>query len=610
MSRRGRFAQRGSSAAVHDFSPGFRRVGYCMSFVRSFIHGCVVARTWHGAVLLPLALALLAGLSTAGEIAPPVSSLEGRLTHAGAPWLGSPAWFRKTFFYDDVQVKLREPVKLRDSVADGKLRLSLRDYLDLVLANNTDIEIQRLQLEYPKNAIQRALSIFDPSISSSFSATRSKSSTTSQLQGASVLSNLNQNFSLTGNEMLPTGTQVFAGTTTQKSSTNSLYQFYNPAYSTSLNVGFTQPLLRGRGAYVTRLPITIARAQRRAADFTYQNSVIFLLVNAENAYWDVVSAQERLKVQKQALDLAEKALQRSRKEVELGATSPLEIFQPEQQYATAKLNLAQVEYQVRQTEDALRRQLGADLSPEIRALPLQLTEKVTSDVDESALDREKLVQQALESRPDLKNLRTAMDVTKLQVRSAAEGLKPTLNFTGSYTANGNGGRYTPTTTLPDGTIIQLPVVPGGVGDAFGQMFGFSYPTWQFSLSLQLPLRDRAAASRLADAVNDRRLNALNQRTTEQQIRQDVLTAITQLESSREGVKLAKIAVDFAQKRADADQKRYDLGVITIFFLLSAQTDLSNAESGLVNEIIQHRRNQLNLQQRLGTLLADKGVVLQ
>ena len=142
------------------------------------------------------------------------------------------------------------------------------------------------------------------------------------------------------------------------------------------------------------------------------------------------------------------------------------------------------------------------------------------------------------------------------------------------------------------------------------MFGFSYPTWQFSLSLQLPLRDRAAASRLADAVNDRRLNALNQRTTEQQIRQDVLTAITQLESSREGVKLAKIAVDFAQKRADADQKRYDLGVITIFFLLSAQTDLSNAESGLVNEIIQHRRNQLNLQQRLGTLLADKGVVLQ
>ena len=58
---------------------------------------------------------------------------------------------------------------------------------------------------------------------------------------------------------------------------------------------------------------------------------------------------------------------------------------------------------------------------------------------------------------------------------------------------------------------------------------------------------------------------------EQQIRLDVLNAVTQVESSRASVKLAEIAVDFAQKRVEADQKTYDLGVINIFFLLSAQT---------------------------------------
>jgi outer membrane protein TolC len=526
----------------------------------------------------------------------------GPQADAKAPWLGTTAWFRKTFFYDSVHVTLRDPTRLRDFVVEGQLNLSLKNYLDLVMANSTDIEIQRLQLEYPKDAIQRAFSIFDPYLSSGFSATRSKSPTTSDLQGASVLSTLVQPFNLNLSETLPTGTQVNASVSTAKSSTNSGFYFYNPAFSTGLTLGFTQPLLRGRGSAVTHLPITIAKAQRRAADFAFRSQLIGLLSSAENAYWDLVSAREHVKVQQQSLDLADQALKRSRREVELGATSPLEIFQPEQQYATAKLNLAQVEFQVRQAEDILRRQIGMDLVPDLRNLPIVLTESVTPQIDETPIERDKLVDLALRSRPDLVNIRVAGEVTDLQIRSAVESLKPQLNLSASYTTSGIGGDYYPTTGGA--------VVPGGMTDAFGQMFGFGYPTWQFSLSLNLPLRDRAGAANLADSVAGKRINLLTQRTTEQQIRQDVLTAITQLESSRASVKLAQIAVDYAVKRADADQQRYDLGVITVFFLLSSQTDLTTARSNLVDQFVQYRRNVLNLQQRLGTLLADKGIVVQ
>jgi outer membrane protein len=526
----------------------------------------------------------------------------GPQADAKAPWLGTTAWFRKTFFYDSVHVTLRDPTRLRDFVVEGQLNLSLKNYLDLVMANNTDIEIQRLQLEYPKDAIQRAFAIFDPYLSSGFSATRSKSPTTSDLQGASVLSTLVQPFNLNYSETLPTGTQVNASLSTAKSSTNSGFYFYNPAYSSGLTLGFTQPLLRGRGIAVTRLPIIIAKAQRRAADFAFRSQLIGMLSSAENAYWDLVSAREHVKVQQQSLDLADQALKRSRREVELGATSPLEIFQPEQQYATAKLNLAQVEFQVRQAEDILRRQIGVDLVPDLRNLPIVLTESVTPQIDETPIERDKLVDLALQSRPDLVNIRVAGEVNNLQIRSAVESLKPQLNLSASYTTSGIGGDYYPTTGAS--------VVPGGMTDAFGQMFGFGYPTWQFSLSLNLPLRDRAGAANLADSVAGKRINLLTQRTTEQQIRQDVLTAVTQLESSRASVKLAQIAVDYAVKRVDADQQRYDLGVITVFFLLSSQTDLTTARSNLVDQTVQYRRNVLNLQQRLGTLLADKGIVVQ
>ena len=531
------------------------------------------------------------------------SAAVGPQADAKAPWLGTTAWFRKTFFYDSVHVTLRDPTRLRDFVVEGQLNLSLKNYLDLVMANNTDIEIQRLQLEYPKDAIQRAFAIFDPYLSSGFSATRSKSPTTSDLQGASVLSTLVQPFNLNLSETLPTGTQVNASLSTAKSSTNSGFYFYNPAFSTGLTLGFTQPLLRGRGIAVTRLPITIAKAQRRAADFAFRSQLIGMLSSAENAYWDLVSAREHVKVQQQSLDLADQALKRSRREVELGATSPLEIFQPEQQYATAKLNLAQVEFQVRQAEDILRRQIGMDLVPDLRNLPIVLTESVTPHIDETPIERDKLVDLALRSRPDLVNIRVAGEVNDLQIRSAVESLKPQLNLSANYTTSGIGGDYYPTTA-------GASPVPGGITDALGQMFGFGYPTWQFSLSLNLPLRDRAGAANLADSVAGKRINLLTQRTTEQQIRQDVLTAVTQLESSRASVKLAQIAVDYAVKRVDADQQRYDLGTITVFFLLSSQTDLTTARSNLVDQFVQYRRNVLNLQQRLGTLLADKGVVVQ
>ncbi len=517
-------------------------------------------------------------------------------------WTGSPAWFRKTF-QSDARVLLSPPVRLKDYVVDGKLRLSLRGFLDLVVANNTDLSILRVNLEIPKNAIERAFSVFDPLVNTSFGATRSTNPATNALQGASVVSNLTQPYNFRYQQTLPTSTQVFSTLSWQKLSTNDTFALFNPAYSNNWQMGFTQPLMRNRGKYITKLPITIARAQRVQQEIAFQDSILRSLVTAENAYWDVIGSRERIVVQKDALKLAEAALERTNREIELGATSELERFQPEQNAATARINLVQVEYQLRQFEDVLRRFIGADLDPDVRQLPLELTEDVSKPPEDTAYDKEKLVSLALTRRPDLKSNLANLEVNDLQIRSAREGLKPVLNLSAFYQTFGRGG--------PGYTRDVPPIfVPGGPGDAWSQMFGFNYSTYNFQLTLNLPLRDHTASANLADAVVNKRLTALRERSIEQQVRQDVLTAITNVESSREGVKLALIAFDYAKKRADADQKRYDLGVINIFFLLSAQNDLTVAQSNVVNQTVTYRRNVLTLQQRLGTLLEDKGIVIQ
>jgi outer membrane protein TolC len=522
---------------------------------------------------------------------------------ASAPWAGSGAWMRRIFSPGDTRVTIQPPVRLKDYVVDGKLVLSLKNYLDLVLANNTDIAIQRLSIEVPKNAIQRAFSIFDPTVTSNFNATRSNQPAINQLQGANVVSQLNQPLNTRFQQLLPTSTTVFTQLNWSKLSTNDQFAIYNPAYTTTWQMGFTQPLWRGRGPYITKIGITIARAAKRQQDYNVRDAIMRLLVTAEQAYWDVVSARENLKVNQEALKLAEAALERTNREIELGATSELERFQPEQNAATARINVTRTEYQLRAFEDALRRQIGADLDPDVRDLPIVLTEDVTKLPEPVLYDREQLVRTALENRPDIKAQKIALDINDLQIRNALNSIKPLFNLTGSYQTFGRGG---PGFTRVGGAPV---FVPGNAWDAWSMMFGFNYNTFSFGLQLQLPLRDRAGSANLADAVVNKRLAALRERSLEQQIRQEVLNAITNVESSREGVRLAQIAVDYARKRVEADQKRYDLGVINIFFLLSAQNDLATAQSNLVNQTVNYRRNLLILQQRLGTLFDDRGIVI-
>ena len=264
---------------------------------------------------------------------------------------------------------------------DGKLELSLRSYLDAVLANNTDIQISRLTVEQPRNAILRAYSIFDPSILSSFTPSRNARPVATRIigdqqqLGADIASSLTQQFVLRGQQMLPTGTTYSVGYDANRftsTSTDGSGRRSAPQIQGNLAFNITQPLLRNRGTYFTKLPITIARGRLKSSEFNIQDQILRVIANAENAYWDVVSARENLRVQEQALALFGESLKRSQRELELGALSELEIFQPRAQYANAEIQVTQAKFRLQQTEDALRRQISADLNPAIRELPIVL----------------------------------------------------------------------------------------------------------------------------------------------------------------------------------------------------------------------------------------------
>lgn len=523
------------------------------------------------------------------------------------PFFPMPSYFKKHFSNAPTHVELEPPVRLNDFVRGGTMELSLRNYLELVVANNPDVIVQKLTVQFNRDAITRAFAPFDPLATASFGATRTITPTGSLLQGATTLNTLSQPFALGYQQTFETGTQLAVSFNDFKTSTNSSFSTFNPELSSSINFSVTQPLLRGRGLYINMLPVTIARSRLRAADYNFQNQLIQLVTTAESAYWDVVGARENLRVQQESFKLADAALTRAQKELELGATSPLEIYQPQANRASAELQVSLAQFQLAQTEDALRRQIGSDLDSKFREIPIVLTATLEPPLDSAKVDPEEAVAKALGTRPDLKNVVQSMDADDLSIKLTNDGLRPNLSLTAQYGSSGLGGIYYPGTNILNPTAPVIPV-PGGIGDALAGTFGFSNPTYGFGLNLQLPIKDRQTAANLADALVQKKIDAYTKRSTEENIRLQVLTAVQSLNSAKEGIRIGTIARDLARKRVEADQKRYELGATTLYFVLSSQTDFITAESNLVNQIINYRRSELNLLQRTGQLLEERGIV--
>ena len=525
-----------------------------------------------------------------------------------------PAYFRETFQRTQTKVELKDPVRLKDFVANGKLELSLKHFLELAMANNTDIQLQLISLEIPKNNILATFGVWDPKALASFATTRSTTvptnATTAQ-NAASLTKSLTQPYNLQYSQTLPEGLSYTASFSGSKTSQTNSYNNYNPALTANMRFSATQPLIQNFGSYVNRIPLMTAQSNYRISDYAMRVQLLTFVNTAETAYWNVISARENVRVAESGQNNAAEFLKYMQKELELGALSPLDIYNPEQSLATAELSVSQAKFALAQAEDTLRHQMGADLDPEIRKLPILLTESVDlGPADSIAVDAEQAVVKALVNHPAMRQALQKLDVDDLGIHSAKNGLLPNLSFSLYYQSNGTGGMYSPGLSTIAGAGGPSAVIPGGIADAMDQMFGFGYPTYYAALTLNLPIRNRAASAAMATAIVQKKTDMLVLRNQGQAVRLNILTAVSKLEGAKEQLKLAKTAMDFAQKNLDAENTKFQLGTETNQNVINAQTVLVQAESAVVTNQVGVRMNLLNLLTQTGELLDERGIVIR
>ena len=492
--------------------------------------------------------------------------------------------------------KLSGPQHVQDYLRGGKLQLSLHDAILLTLENNSAIRIQQSQVDTAKFSLLHAHQPFDPTFQSIAFANRYSYPGFSQIQGPGTFDQLSHQGLFTYNQTFTTGTNIQVQMNASRYSSNSGFYFVNPYWNTSLNLQFTQPLMKNRWRFENRAPLIIAQRNLQQSGALFEAQVNDALLRVVRQYWDVVRARGNREVFQQSLDAAQASYQRDKRALELGALPPLDIYRSEAEVASRRVQVIQSEYVLKQAEDALRFTIGANQDDYFAALDLDLTEK-PEPVDELiVIDVGTALQEALQKRPEVEAARHALQGDDVNVRLAQNHLQPDLSVTGFYQSNGIGGNQY--SLVNPGQIVST----GGLGTSFNQLFGFGYPGYGATLTLNLPIRNRAAQADLGSALVARHRDLYSEQQVREQITLDVNNSVHQLEVAKLTLEAGKTALELAEKTLSADQRKYDLGSETIFFLLDSQTRVANARANLLQAQIDYQNAVSAVDYATGSLL--------
>ena len=517
-----------------------------------------------------------------------------------------PNFVTKRFNPEAIQVK--DVAGIAERTVNGKLVLNIKSFLELVLGNSTDINISRMDVYTSADQIKAAHAVFDPFVSMGFSALRSTSPQFTQIGGASTLSSLSGTSFVTYQELFSTGQTVTATFNASRSSSNSAFNLFNPSVSGVAGITILQPLLQNRSGIQFKGPLQIARTQLTITSKQTEAAIAVLIANAAGQYWDAIRARDNVKVLQQTLDLAQKSYDRDKQALDLGALATLDIYQSETQVAQRKTDLVQAQYSYVAALDGLRRLIGADLTPELRALEIVQEDDPSNLPAQAAVKPyEEAYQAALRIRPEMEVVQNRLAIDELNARIARNLMLPRLDFTLQGQAAGLGGNQV---AIAGPLGIVSPAVSGGLPQTLGQIFTFNSPAYGAGLQLTLPFKGTAAQAQLAEALVARTRDRYTQRQMQEQIAQDVRQAITAINLAGATIQSAKLARDLAQKNVEAEQQKYELGTITAFEMLDSQSRLAAAESSLLNSYVAYQQAFVSYQRATWTLLDGLGMVLE
>ncbi|MGC2613642.1 MAG: TolC family protein, partial [Terracidiphilus sp.] len=403
-------------------------------------------------------------------------------------------------------------------------------------------------------------------------------------------------------QFFPTGTYFEGDWNNNRTTSNSPNNTLNPQIYANVQFIIQQQLLAGFGTGPNLRFLRIARTNQKIGDIAFRAQIIATVTQICDIYWDLVNAYDTEQVGERSVAFATETLDTSRKQLALQAIPEMDVLKAESEVATRQQDLTvartNLELQELYMKNAITRSFD---DPVLQELPVVPTDHLAAQIQPETLPVQQSINDALKNRTDIQI--SALDLTnrELSRKTARNALLPQLSLYGFYGGTGYGG--TPNPDFTGGTVEA----PSGYGGTLQNALNNSSPEYQVGLQLQMPLRNRQAKADQYRTELEYRQSQVYAEELKKNIVIEVRNARYALEQGASRVGAARQARDLAQRTLSIMQQEQKLGAGSNQQTLSAEHDLSVAESALVTAQTAYEKARIQLKYSTGSVLEEYGI---
>lgn len=496
--------------------------------------------------------------------------------------------------------------------SQSERKLSLAEALRTAVERNLDIQLQKIALESSGLDLSGLRTKYEPVVTASTGYSTSEREPTSSTQGLG-----GQTFS-TSNSFLSTKLSKqedfgfawsldFQNSLGTSGSNDSLGDFY----SSNLTFQFSQSLLKGFSLdpEILRNDEYVARSNVNISEYDLEERITAIIQQTENAYWDLVLANEQLRVSQQSLALAKQLYEQNRIKIDVGTLAPIELINTQANIAQRESEIIQRENAVRKAEDDLKKVLNLPVIEwRQRIMP---TDSLA--IEDIQFDFETDYETALQSRTEIKKNELRTRNALLNYKIARNGLLPDLSLNGSYGSQGtgtlvlatdaNGQRILDENGQP--IVIQLP----SNSTALDKVFSNELPNWSVQLALTWRPFNKEGKIALARANVALRQTSLEDEQVRINLMEDIRSSIRDLESQLKAIKASETALEYQKENLKAEEQKFQNGLSTNYQVSEAQKSLADSESALIQARVQYLKAVVNYYVAKGILAKEKRIVI-
>lgn len=469
--------------------------------------------------------------------------------------------------------------------------LTLKGLIGQVIANNQQIQSQKLQWGIQKAEVEKARSIFEPRLVSSIQLQdRSQKNTTEQSasrQSTLTYDERNWDFSAAVQGLLPTGGQVQLGYDSRRLS-NTLTRTLadeDREYQMFLGLSLTQPLLKNAGVATTMSGIRVAEVEAEVAFQEFRQEVMRTVGEAGARYWNFFQAQEKLKLRDESLRAARLLLQDSEERHRLGKMAKTDVL--EAQAGVVNRLAQQSEAKQEQLEAMNRLRTLVSQAVDRNSVPLEVAPAPANDPP--LPDDQLLLKNATRLRPEYLAAQKKIQRAGLKVAYAKNQSWPELDLKASFGLNG---------------------LDFSKGDSWEQIEESRFKDWSVGLNLQLPLQgNREGKSELEQANLEKQRALVGLKAVEIELANGIDTGVQNVRSAAEQLAHANSVAQIQQQLFEVELVRLQAGKSNTRLVLEQEENYRKAQEAALKNLVNLQKALLSLEIAGGTILVNHNVEL-